>query len=66
MSDAKARSVNVHDLPATFGDTKTKENIKHCQKYSGPNLKTLLLAKHGAFSTSVGIITAVHPNAWIC
>lgn len=53
MDDFRAWTVSAHDLPATFGDTKTKEDIKHCQKDSGANSKTHLLAEDRAFWASV-------------
>lgn len=66
MGDFKARTVSAHDLPTTFIDTKTKEDIKHCQKDSGANLKTLLLAKNGGILSTSKLITPRHQNAWMC
>jgi len=66
MGNFKARTVSAHDLPATFSDTKTKEDIKHCQKGSGANLKTLLLAKDGGILSTSKLITPKHQNAWMC
>lgn len=51
MGDFKA--VSALDLPARFGDTKTKEDTKHYQKEWGADLKTIFLAKDGAFWASV-------------